>query len=151
MNNVSMGRSTSASANFHPRFGCIAARIGSDHMLKLRVDITVGAPGQIPKTLRKGTSIQLGVHDLSRNPAFGREAKWYCVYCRQDWDSKEELLAAHPDNRILAKQQETHLYYAHVQRPASSGKPAKHDDKGKEVSPAVEPVEGVVMLLSDEE
>lgn len=134
------------------RYGCIAARIGTSHILKLKVDYTSGArPGEIPKTFRKGTNIQLGVEDITRHPDLVSSARWYCHYCRQEWDTKQELLASHPENRILAKQEETHLYYAYVQRNASPARAAKLDDKGKVVAEAVDAQEATCLLLSDEE
>jgi|HubBroStandDraft_1064217.scaffolds.fasta_scaffold24572_8 hypothetical protein len=145
-----------AAANKHnatqylTRYGCIAARIGSNHMVKLKVDWT----SPQGRTIRKGINVQLACEDITRHPDLTTApglVKWHCVYCRQDWDTKEELVASHPDNRILAKQNETHLYYATAQRAASPGKPAKHDDKGKVIAEAVDPVESCAVLLSDEE
>jgi hypothetical protein len=133
------------------RFGCIAARIGTSHILKLKVDYISGSrAGEMPKMFRKGTNIQLGVEDITRHPDLRSQAKWYCHFCRDEWDTKEELIAAHPENRILAKQQETHLYYAYVQRNASPGKPAKLEG-GKVIADAVEAQEAMCMLFSDEE
>jgi hypothetical protein len=147
--------SSIAAANKHnatqylTKYGCIAARIGTNHMVKLRVDWT----SEQGRSFRKGTNVQLTCLDITRHPELTKTkglVTWHCVYCRQDWESKEELIAAHPDNRILAKQLETHLYYATAQRAASAGKPAKHDGN-KVVAEAVEAVESVCALLSDEE
>jgi hypothetical protein len=150
-----MNAASIAAANKHnatqflTKYGCIAARIGTDHMIKLRVDWTT----EQGRMVRKGTNVQLSCQDITRHPELTKApgvVKWHCVYCRQDWDTKEELLASHPDNRILAKQNETHLYYATAQRSAAPGKPAKMDGN-KVVAEAVEPTESVVKLLSDEE
>jgi hypothetical protein len=154
MNSVTMGPNSRDSRNqYKKRFGCIPARIGSEHMLRLKIDWTSARPGEMARPIRKGTNVQLTVQDITRHSKLAAEAKWVCMHpeCRgKDWDSKEELLAAHPDNRILEKQEETHLYYATVQRVAVAAKPAKLEGN-KEIAPATEAIDCVVMVLSDEE
>lgn len=135
------------------RYGCFVARIGTDHFHKFRVPFSTRfrngeATGQ---TVAPGIKLYSIVEDITRHPEVKDHVMWYCAYCRQEWKSKEELLAAHPDNKVLVKQQEAHLYYAVAEVPGVPGQHAKHDDKGKVTSPAVPEKPPIAMLLSDEE
>lgn len=108
-----------------------------------------------PTEVKAGTVVILGVQDITRHPDEADQAKWVCNHpscASQKWASKRELLAAHPDQKVMAKQEEIHVYYAVVELPGVLAKPAKVDEKtGRELAPAVEAQPPIVMLLSDEE
>lgn len=74
------------------RFGTMKIRIGSDHIIK--------GPDGIAR--------QFKTLDKSRHP----KAKMVCVClkCNKQFDTEEDLLANHPDERILQKQEEAHPY-----------------------------------------
>jgi hypothetical protein len=129
------------------RFGCMAARIGSDHIHTLHVDYRVAikqanAVGidessanheDVEKintlrfryrTAKAGMRVQMAVQDITQHPDLVPHAKWYCshLYCqmqRKSWESKERLLSGHEDNRILQQKEEIHVYYAAVEIPAT--------------------------------
>lgn len=114
----------------------------------------------VPRAAKAGTTVYLTVQDVTRFPEEAELAHWVCKHpdCRgEKYASKKELLAAHAPNKELAKQLQTHMYYAVFEQGAVDGKPgreAKADKDGKVIEravPAVEPVEAAVMLLSDEE
>lgn len=131
------------------RFGTIAAKIGSPH--QHRLGIALDTPRG---TVRAGTVVYLDVQDITRHPEAEGYTKWVCKspHCQgKHWDSKKALLAEHPDNRTLARQEETHLYLAVAEIPGQAAREAKRDDKGRELSPAVDAKPSVVLLLSDEE
>lgn len=137
------------------RCGVFAARIGSDHHVKF----SIAAPrryrnGQVNESdppIPAGMKQYVCVEDISRHPEVKGHVRWHCTYCRQDWSSKEELVAAHPDNRVLQKQEEAHMYYALAEVPEIKAVAAKTDEKGKIISPAVAGQPAITLLLSDEE
>ena len=115
------------------RYGCMAARINSAQRHRLGID----ALGR-----KAGTLVYLDVKDGTRFPAEGEQASWVCYHpaCQgKRWETKRELLQAHPENRILTAQQEAHVYVAVCELAAV---PAKGD---------VEAQPAVCMLLSEEE
>jgi hypothetical protein len=129
------------------RFGCIAARIGTDHIHKLHVDYRVAikqaralgideSAANVEeleelnklrfkyRTAKAGMRVQMAIQDITRHPDLAHHAKWYCchVHCQLQnkvWDSKDALLEGHEDNRILAQKEEVHVYYAAVEIPAT--------------------------------
>lgn len=149
------------------RYGCIAARIGSTHMYTTTIKTVAGIKSALLAAsgpsghmlemfeLPAGARVQRGVNDITQFPDLAKQSKWVCTHvecraARKSWQSKEALLAAHEDNRILAHKEETHLYFAVVEQPGEPGQPAKVNDKGHEVQAAVKPKEPLVMLFSDE-
>jgi hypothetical protein len=109
---------------------------------------TTGSPVMVPKAVKAGASVMLGVQDVTRWPDEAKVAHWLCQHteCKgQKWDSKKSLLQDHPANKDLASVQQTHVYYAVFEQPAVA---AKKNDKGVVVQEATE---AFVLLLSDEE
>lgn len=122
-----------------PRYGTMGARVNTTHSHRQGIDTP---------NAKAGTVVHLDVKDITRFPAEAAEGKWVCrnPYCAgKQWNSKSELLAAHPDNRKLAQQQEIHLYYCVYEKPFQPAVPAK--DK----LPAKDEVPAKVLLLCDEE
>lgn len=134
------------------RFGCMAARIGSDHIHTLHVDYRVAIkqaaalgidessanPDELEalnklrfkyRTARSGMRVQMAIQDITQHPDLVPHMKWYCshVHCqlqRKSWETKERLLSGHEDNRILIQKEEIHVYYAAVEIPATPATPA---------------------------
>lgn len=100
------------------RLGLMKIRIDSNHIVR--------GPD--------GVNRQFKVLDITRMPKIKHVA--VCLMCKKTWDSEEELVAAHPDNRIMYKQEEIHPYGFWSDEPVEKG----NKDPGK-----------VVGLLSDEE
>ena len=145
------------------RFGVIALRIGSviEHRLTKALKLASG------RLLEKGSKIHLGVDDITRHP--DEPHKWHCrrpdvAQGKTTWSpcehmeqhpegfaTKKELLAVHRSNRELRNDEETHLYFAVADLPASPGKKAVLDKNGEEVEGAVEPRGARILILSDEE
>jgi hypothetical protein len=126
------------------RFGVIAARIGRTftHRVGIAMPLANGGFAAV------GTIVHIDVKDITRHRAAAEHAKWVCrsPHCvGKRWNSKEELLEAHPENRILVKQEETHVYCAVVELEAVAAQPGKDGKPGRGEQPAI------VMLLSDEE
>ena len=127
------GRPYEIMAAQRKRYGTMAARINSAQRHRLGID----ALGR-----KAGTLVYLDVKDGTRFPAEGEQAVWVCYHpacVGKKWETKRELLAGHPENRVLSAQQEAHVFVAVCELPAV---PAKGD---AEAQPAV------CMLLSDEE
>ncbi len=76
-----------------PRYGTMKIRIGSNHV--------VSGPDGIKR--------QFQTRDISR---FASKAKYVCVCfrCNKQWENEAALLMDHPENRILEKQEEEHVY-----------------------------------------
>lgn len=122
------------------------------------------APGvpapKVPKVVKAGSRVHLTVQDITRYPEEGEVAHWVCHHpeCRgEKWASKRELLAAHPNQKDLERDQQTHMYYAVFEDPGSPGRPGRSEERDAEGKVTkkgvaeVEPSEARVMLLSDEE
>lgn len=126
-----------------------------------RQPMPAGTPAPlVPTVVKAGTRITLTVEDITRYPEEGKAAHWVCRHpeCSgKTFASKRDLLAAHLPNKDLEKEEQTHLYYAVFEqagKPGKAGRPEKLDNNGKVVERAVlevEPIETVVLLLSDEE
>ena len=128
-----------AGAPRQPRYGTMAARVNTTHSHRLGIDTP---------SARAGTVVILDVKDITRFPEEAKAGKWICKnpFCAgKTWASKSDLLAAHPDNRKLAQQQEIHLYYCVYEKPYQPAQPAV--DK----KPAVDEQPAKVLLLCDEE
>lgn len=143
------------------RYGCMAARIGSEHMYRTTIAASSGIKYALTQTVMDrhgvpvGTKVQMGVNDLTQFPELADKVKWTCTHpeCRaakKSWSTKAALLAGHDDNRLLAQREEVHLYFAVVELAAVAARPAKTDKDGKVTEPAVEGRDALVMLLSDE-
>ncbi len=160
---------------YKKRYGTIAAKIGVQLPHRLGIAMPLAPPEYSTKTMRQaqgqgkapfhfaqnpidgspyaaavkpGTVVTLTVEDITRFPDEAEKAKWVCgspLCAGKHWGSKKELLAAHPDNKQLTKQEEVHVYYALVEVPAVA---EKKNDKGVVT---VEGEPGMVKLLSDEE
>jgi len=132
-------------------YGAIAARIGTTHAHRLNIAMPLkNGAGAV----RPGTVVHLTIEDITRHPAVAEHVKWVCrsQHCiGKHWESKEALLADHPDNRTLVKQEETHVYLAIAEIPAVDGKPEQRDAKGAVTHKAVDAQPPIVMLLSDQE
>lgn len=100
------------------RFGLMKIRIESNHIIK--------GPD--------GVNRQFKTKDRTRHPKAAVVA--VCLACKKTWETEEELLAAHSDERILRKQEEAHPYGFWCAEPLEKG----NKDPGK-----------VLGLLSDEE
>jgi hypothetical protein len=91
------------------RFGLMKIQIDSNHIIK--------GPD--------GINRQFKTRDLTRN----NKAKYVavCLACKKTWENEEELMAAHPDERILRKQEEAHPYGFWSDEPLEKGNkdPAK--------------------------
>ena len=74
------------------RFGTFKIRIGSNHVIK--------GPDGIKR--------QFTTLDISRHPEVKTIA--VCLKCGEKYETEEALLAAHPENRVLAKNEESHPY-----------------------------------------
>lgn len=135
------------------RYGLFAARIGSDQYHAFRVPFPIVFRNGEPtgNTVKAGVKVYSIVQDITRHPEVRDHVKWHCRYCRQEWASKEEMQAAHPDNKVLSKQEEAHMYYAVAEVPAIAAQAAKHDEKGRVTQAAIEAKPSIAMLLSDEE
>jgi hypothetical protein len=108
----------------------------------------------VPKVVKAGTRITQTVEDITRYPDEAKAAYWVCHHpeCRgEKHKSKKDLLAAHPPNKELAKEQQTHMYYAVFEEAGTPAKPAQLDAEGKVKKAEVEAVDARVLLLSDEE
>lgn len=103
------------------RFGTMKVRINSNHIIK--------GPDGIKR--------QFQTLDKSRYPK--AVCSCVCLKCNKSYEDEETLLADHPDNRTLTKNEEAHLYGWWCNEPANP------DAKGK-LDPAK-----VLGLLSDEE
>lgn len=128
------------------RFGCIAARIGSQQAHRL---------GVTAEGARAGSIVHAIVKDVTRHPEEAEQAKWVCRHAAcasKSWQSKAALLKDHPENRILDKQEETHLYLAVFEAEATPAVAEKRDEKsGKVTQAAVDAKPARLLLLSDEE
>lgn len=139
------------------RYGTFPMRIGAT----VKHTLTKGI--HLPKANRElapGESLHQDVRDITRHPEAKGHTFWMCAktpairdcacYGKQ-FESKEELLAAHLDNRELTKLQEVHCFYAVAHVPAREGKPAVRDKQGNLVTAEVAATGSSFLLLSDEE
>lgn len=74
------------------RFGLMKIKIDSNHVIK--------GPD--------GINRQFKTKDITRHPKL--KTTVVCLACKKTWDTEEELIAAHPDERIMRKQEEPHPY-----------------------------------------
>lgn len=74
------------------RYGLMKVRIGTNHVVRCA----------------DGIKRQFEVKDLSRHPKIKTIA--VCFHCAKEWKNEAELVAAHPDEEIMQRQQEQHLY-----------------------------------------
>lgn len=75
-----------------PRYGTFKIKIGSNHIIKTQ----------------DGIQRQFKVRDKSRHPK--ANVVCVCLYCKKTFADEETLLSEHPENRILEKQEEAHVY-----------------------------------------
>jgi hypothetical protein len=136
--------------DFVKDFGTVQAKIGTTHAHRLGIPMEL-KDGTV---IKAGTIVHLGIEDLSRHAEVDGHIKWVCrsPHCiGKHWPTKKALLNEHPDNRTLAKQEETHLFFGVVEIPAVEGKPEQRNDKGVVTQKAIDAQPPVVLLVSDEE
>lgn len=80
------------SAVRQPRFGLMAALVGSDHMVKCK----------------DGVKRQFRVVARRTHPKVKAQA--HCLTCGLSADTMDELLSSHPETGIMERQQEAHVY-----------------------------------------
>lgn len=131
------------------KFGTIAAKISTSHERRMQHGFRTANGGVV----NPGGKAYFRIEDITRHPEAASYVKWVCCHanCKdKTWDTKGALLAGHPDNRELARREETHLYYAVADMPEIPAIPEKME-KGRIVSAGVPAQPAQVMLLSDEE
>jgi len=131
------------------RYGTLPARIGTMHERRMALGFMTRNGGAV----LPGGKAYFRVEDLTRHPEAGPHTKWVCCHAGcagKEWASKGELLAAHADNRELARREETHLFYAVADLPEVPARQPKIE-KGRIVEAGAEARPAQVMLLSDEE
>lgn len=89
------------------RYGLFKVRPGSDHVIRCP----------------DGQARQFKVGER-RHLKEGATLLCYCKYCKKDWPTEQDLLAAHPDQVVMIKQEEDHAYvWKEVKEPtAGAGK-----------------------------
>lgn len=118
-----MNAPTTPSRN--PRYGLMMARIGTNHVIKNS----------------DGVVRQFKVRDKSRHPTAKCVA--VCLHCNQKFQTVEDLIADHPDEAILRKQQEKHVYVFWSEDPVDK---TEKSDKDKKLG-----FDKILGLLSTEE
>lgn len=114
-----------------PRYGTIKIIIGSNHVIK--------GPDGIKR--------QYTTRDKSRFPKVKCVA--VCLKCAKTFESEEDLLASHPDERVLRKQEEAHAYGFWSDEPLEPVEKTDNKvDKLEKADKKLNPVK-VVGLLSD--
>lgn len=132
------------------RLGLIAARIGSEHSFTLSADML----GQVA-----GTTVHTAVHDITRYTNL-EGVRWVCNHprCREAvWESKADLFASHPLQSEMVRNDEVHVFFGVLERPAQeavAATPARKDPQtGKKIpgrrAQSAQPA--ALLLLSDEE
>jgi hypothetical protein len=95
------------------RTGCFAAKLYSTH--RHRLEFTVGEN-------EAGTIVHDSVQNWSTQTQAVRDAaKWVCSnpYCQgKTWPSKDACIEGHGDERVMAKQSESHCIFAVSRLPA---------------------------------
>ena len=132
------------------RYGCFPAKIGCDFQHKLERILELPSGRKLPA----GTVIYLTVQDITRYPEAEGHTKWRCSHpgcAGKNWATKKELLAAHPSNRELEHQNETHLCMAVAYVPAIPAREEKRNKDGEIVELARPAVPARVLLMTDEE
>jgi hypothetical protein len=119
-----------ANNNAKVRFGLIKVFIGSDHVIK--------GPD--------GLNRQFKVRDKSKFPKV--ECQCVCLTCNKAFEDEETLLAEHPENRIMTKQQEKHVYAWWSTKPVIA---AVADVKAEKDKKVVVDYTNIIGLMSDEE
>jgi len=137
-------------SNNYTRYGCFPAVIGAtlEHRLTQRLTFASG------RFLAAGQKLHQDVADITRHPEAEGHTHWICrsPHCiGKTWASKKALIAAHPDNRELKKNEEVHCFYAFAHVPAVKGRDAVVDKQGNVTEEAVEAKPEKLLLLSDEE
>jgi hypothetical protein len=138
-----------ANSAHQKKYGTVAAKIGTSHERRLQLGFRTRNGGAV----LPGGKAYFRIEDITRHPEAHAHCKWVCCHAScagKEWSSKGALLADHPDNRELARREETHLYYAVADLPEIAAKPEKMD-KGRIVEAAVPAQHAQVMILSDEE
>lgn len=132
------------------RYGCFPAKIGCDFNHRLEQPLTLRS-GRIEAA---GRFVYLTIQDITRHPEADAHVKWRCLNANcagKHWASKKDLLAAHPPNRELERQEEIHCFMAVAYVPPVPAKEEKKDKHGQVIEPAEPAKLATVLLLSDEE
>lgn len=132
------------------RCGCFPAKIGAMFAHRLEQPLTLPS-GRFLKT---GLAIHLALEDITRHPEAEKHTHWICLspHCTgKHWESKKALVAAHPNNKELERQEETHCFYAVAWLPGVPGVEEKKNKDGSLIQEAEAAKLPTIMLLSDEE
>lgn len=118
------------SSGKQPRYGLMMARIDSNHVLR--------TPDGIER--------QYKVKNANRFPKANTVA--ICFFCKKQHATIEDLVADHPDEKVMRKQQERHVFALWSDDPLDGVK--KEESKEKKEKPVID-YNKVVGLLSTEE
>ncbi len=128
-----MNQLQSTNASYQKRTGLMPARIGSTHAHKLGVKIAIAPPtyavarNRHPTHVLPGAKVYLTVESLEAHPEHPEHRRWVCCHaeCRgQTWTSKEDLVAAHPTEAVMARDAQVHVFYAVLEVPPDGPRPA---------------------------
>lgn len=149
-NDEMLSRHNSEANAKRQRFGLLPATVGAMFAIKLESQIADANGRPLPK----GKIVHISVKAAWQEEEASAIAKWRCLNpecAAHRWDTKRELIAAHPPNGKLIHDEEVHCYMAVAYMPGTKARGAKLDADGFELEPAVFAQHPRVLILSDEE